>query len=542
MEQDHARQLISQENRFQDFLLDSGYEFLGQYENGPLTFTARNQFIRFDNQYYRINATTDVGFTTTGINGASFINDVTHLVLMDGDTLRQNLAGSDGASLIGFRESNVSNALSQIMRLEDIGVAPPFLGYDEINDLVLMKIQEALGDTNLLHTGSLSISHTPTGLTRGATGLSIRSGQPSTNAGNHGGLVPQVTGVKSAMELYDLGTLDVVALYSDCTLTPREAWKNVSSCTYSSNTATFSSADTIAASLIKVNSVLVTKHAIPCKGIVKSISGKTVTVDMWANSNSTTTTPSDNVGLVINPFNKGWAGNLNIIIPEDTDYITATGLEIGILNKGIQNPNSLNGIDMVVLDGEYGATAGFYAHGATLHSWAYGFLSAGNSNNFVSQSGVTQPYNGFVERSNATVGFRFSNLNAFATEVWAKTENETEVSPSKLTRIIDPNGCDVKKPELILQIGSSIKMPTNYPLGYINVPGITITLPAIADLPQAGYKYTFRLFEIGSYSFLTYNNESQINGYSTFEFTTTKIYQTVDIQFDGTYYQLFGPY
>ncbi|HHB6985111.1 TPA: hypothetical protein ACN7KE_000594 [Klebsiella pneumoniae] len=86
------------ENRFQQFLLSSGYVFLGDYEDGPFQFSARNQYIRYDNQYYRLNAATDVGFTTTGTDATSFANDVTHFVLMDGDTLRQNL-GSGEAGL-----------------------------------------------------------------------------------------------------------------------------------------------------------------------------------------------------------------------------------------------------------------------------------------------------------------------------------------------------------------------------------------------------------------------------------------------------------
>ncbi|SAU29136.1 hypothetical protein [Klebsiella variicola] len=86
------------ENRFQQFLLSSGYVFLGGYENGPFQFSARNQYIRYDNEYYRLNAATDVGFTTTGTDATSFANDVTHFVLMDGDTLRQNL-GSDEKGL-----------------------------------------------------------------------------------------------------------------------------------------------------------------------------------------------------------------------------------------------------------------------------------------------------------------------------------------------------------------------------------------------------------------------------------------------------------
>ncbi|HFT0269565.1 TPA: hypothetical protein ACH1TZ_001328 [Klebsiella pneumoniae] len=90
------------ENRFQAFLDSSGYVFLGDYEDGPFQFSARNQYIRYNNQYYRLNAATDVGFTTTGTDATSFVNDVTHFVLMDGDTLRQELKNtSNPGELIG---------------------------------------------------------------------------------------------------------------------------------------------------------------------------------------------------------------------------------------------------------------------------------------------------------------------------------------------------------------------------------------------------------------------------------------------------------
>ncbi|MDI3222655.1 hypothetical protein QK333_16545, partial [Klebsiella michiganensis] len=90
-----AESLVDKENRFQQFLGDSGYVFLGDYEDGPFQFSARNQYIRFQNQFYRLNKSTDTGFTTTGTDETSFANDVTHLVLMDGDTLRQNLGSSE---------------------------------------------------------------------------------------------------------------------------------------------------------------------------------------------------------------------------------------------------------------------------------------------------------------------------------------------------------------------------------------------------------------------------------------------------------------
>ncbi|MEG8000129.1 phage tail protein, partial [Klebsiella quasipneumoniae subsp. quasipneumoniae] len=71
------------------------------YQDGPFQFSARNQYIRYNNQYYRLNAATDVGFTTTGTDATSFANDVTHFVLMDGDTLRQNLGSGEGLLYIG---------------------------------------------------------------------------------------------------------------------------------------------------------------------------------------------------------------------------------------------------------------------------------------------------------------------------------------------------------------------------------------------------------------------------------------------------------
>ncbi|MCV4872739.1 hypothetical protein OFB47_33625, partial [Escherichia coli] len=46
------------ENRFQQFLNTSGYVFLGDYQDGPFQFSARNQYIRYDNEYYRLNAAT----------------------------------------------------------------------------------------------------------------------------------------------------------------------------------------------------------------------------------------------------------------------------------------------------------------------------------------------------------------------------------------------------------------------------------------------------------------------------------------------------
>lgn len=101
---------LDRANRFEQFILSSGYVFLGDYEDGPFQFSARNQYIRYNNQYYRLNAATDVGFTTTGTDATSFANDVTHFVLMDGDTLRQNLGSGEadlGGALVSIDNATV---------------------------------------------------------------------------------------------------------------------------------------------------------------------------------------------------------------------------------------------------------------------------------------------------------------------------------------------------------------------------------------------------------------------------------------------------
>ncbi|MDU6383070.1 MAG: hypothetical protein E6558_23570 [Klebsiella pneumoniae] len=112
------------EDRFQGFLNSSGYVFLGNYENGPFQFSARNQYIRYDNQYYRLNAATDVGFTTTGTDATSFANDVTHFVLMDGDTIRQNLGSSEeglGDNLIERKLGGSVNAALRYVSVDGFG-------------------------------------------------------------------------------------------------------------------------------------------------------------------------------------------------------------------------------------------------------------------------------------------------------------------------------------------------------------------------------------------------------------------------------------
>lgn len=108
------------ENRFQQFLLSSGYVFLGDYENGPWQFSARNQYIRYDGQYWRLASTAPSNFTTTGVTASTFEVDKLNLVAMDSDVLRQELAGSSGAELVSYSfDKQLANIRSLQSRLND---------------------------------------------------------------------------------------------------------------------------------------------------------------------------------------------------------------------------------------------------------------------------------------------------------------------------------------------------------------------------------------------------------------------------------------
>lgn len=137
MDSDFNLSQTEKEDRFQQFLISSGYVFLGGYEDGPFQFSARNQYIRYNNQYYRLNAATDVGFITSGTTAASFANDVTHFVLMDGDTLRQNLGSSEeglGDTLVTHVQGDIfTGSVREFLNSTIKYVTPELMGYKASN-------------------------------------------------------------------------------------------------------------------------------------------------------------------------------------------------------------------------------------------------------------------------------------------------------------------------------------------------------------------------------------------------------------------------
>ncbi|PXW42087.1 hypothetical protein DET57_11479 [Klebsiella oxytoca] len=110
MESAFVTQLTSQESRFNTFIQSSGYQIVGDYTAGPLTLTEYNQLIRYNNELYKLTATTDIPFTTAGNTDETWTStDAAHFVSVGDAALRQNL----GSSEKGFGTDMVSLAIHE---------------------------------------------------------------------------------------------------------------------------------------------------------------------------------------------------------------------------------------------------------------------------------------------------------------------------------------------------------------------------------------------------------------------------------------------
>lgn len=538
-------QLQQQQSDFDDFLLSSGYAFLGDYEDGPFQFSARNQYTRYAGQYYRLNADTDVGFTTTGTTAASFSNDVSHFVLMDGDTLRQNLASSEDGMGDDLVRANVAHTVGDILRrmrtLGDVGAERPVWGYDTTNDVKIYNSQAVAGADDIMMNGGFFLARKFRGTSRFAVASGIRGGRASVD--DSGAFRAQVVSVSSSLGIANYGLHDGVSDYADALLPALESWETVTSATYTATTVTIDP-ETYSETLKNIlkGDVIRTRHTEKYWGTVQSVNPQTgvITVDMWALRDSPNLTPANNgSGFYVNFIDKVWADNKNVLILPNSAGLYATVGEFGALVQKA-GMGYVNGMDMVLLSGStQDATAAFLARsGASGHGWLYGYNAQGNRFNFYSDSGEVTPYAGFVENSNATVGMKFRNKNTYS-QAWSNSPDLTAVNPSALTAIIGPAGHVFRRPERILTLTASGMLDQFYPTVYVTAAGITLTMPDITQMPVAGYIFKVRLFLAGTYIFNTYQGQTTIDGNPQRTVTTTSARQTIEIQFDGTFWQTF---
>ena len=360
---------LDRANRFEQFLLSSGYVFLGDYEDGPFQFSARNQYIRYNDQYYRLNATTDVGFTTTGTDAISFANDVAHFVLMDGDTLRQKLGSSEegmGGDLVAYKSRTVSQRLSDKVTLTDYPGAVEGRDNDSTAAFVAAYAtgrfvyvpagdwfthtyipNKTFGEGRIWCDGdglypdagervvNPGISHQRNYLYRAETwGNKERAAGWSLMVNNEDGR-PEVSGFNDNT-MANYVNFDQLALFVSMRGSRKFFYTTAANTTYTEFTVT--APEITSEQEVKPGMLISTSHSPRFKGRIMSVdfNTNTITVSKWIAEGNTADgqVPTNGVRALINGADKLWAANFNLFIDANSPAKTGCGLEIDIISDG----------------------------------------------------------------------------------------------------------------------------------------------------------------------------------------------------------------
>jgi hypothetical protein len=391
---DWVTQFNQQESDFQQFLLNSGYQFLGDYENGPYTISTRNQIVRYQNELWRLNAATNPSYITTGVNSTSWAVDVTHLVSVGDANLRQELAtvssiagnnivadprGGTTAQALHFQTVKQHGAKGDGITVEDsyftaaalaapatniAGVSKSALVPHPVSCIVYVNDGEYLLNT-YLDVGNKDVTWV---LSHGAriinpqylNGRAYREGRqvnlyPHGTSGNTTGISarlqkigedltdgPEVIGIIDPSKLASYPDLDMAAIYGEAKLPP--ALTTLSGTTFTATSVTFTTLMTAnAKKILRVGMVIATTGT-RYAGVISGWSSdfQTINVTGWYLYPGTTTpvTPTDGLTCVVNAFTKGWGLNVNAQLDANSyaDYCVAA--EFSVVNNKAYNVNA----------------------------------------------------------------------------------------------------------------------------------------------------------------------------------------------------------
>lgn len=511
MEQEHDRQISSQEARFQQFLLSSGYVFLGDYQDGPFQFSARNQYILYNNQYYRLNAATNVGFTTTGTTAASFANDVSHFVLIDGDTLRQELASGTGTDLIGFQKVKLTDELKKISGLKSLGYAPVFpMGFDSASYGMLYQFKGA--DVTHLFRGSIHAGKKLFGIRNNACVTSFRAGEGSEDQGMWNS---QVTGVSNNLRLAQYGSTDKVGAYGDIAGTIQKAYQApLPAVSFTANG--FYTANTDVLNNAKVGMIMYTDESPRKWNIIASIDKSTGLItgwDNWADS-SAYGTPATGSNVTVDPEGKLWTLNYNLIFPSGGRANQGVIAELGLLNQN-GNSSNVNGIDLVNLpqstsDGDtallirgggYSGSKGWLT-GASIRGYKNYGLWFAYTPEYVAASDIR-----FSTASN--IGIQFTGGHATYSMTFALGGSGT--FKDVLQTMLDPKGFTVRSGRLAAVITGTATLSANIKCYRLNISSAaTITLPNTDGL-SAGHCQELLMYRNTAITIQSFNGTTLVS-------------------------------
>ena len=502
---------LDRANRFEQFLLSSGYVFLGDYQDGPFQFSARNQYIRYNNQYYRLNAATNVGFTTTGTTAASFANDVSHFVLIDGDTLRQELASGTGTDLIGFQEVKLTDELKKISGLQSLGYAPVFpMGFDSASYGMLYQFKG--DDITHLFRGSIHAGKNLFGIRNNACVTSFRAGNGSEDQGMWNS---QVTGVSNNLQLAKYGSSDKVGAYGDIAGTIQKAYQApLPAVSFTANG--FYTANTDVLDNAKVGMIMYTDESPRKWNIIASIDKSTGLItgwDNWADS-SAYGTPATGSNVTVDPEGKLWTLNYNLILPSGGRANQGVIAELGLLNQN-GNSSNVNGIDLVNLpqstsDGDtallirgggYSGSKGWLT-GASIRGYKNYGLWFAYTPEYVAASDIR-----FATASN--IGIQFTGGHATYSMTFALGGSGT--FKDVLQTMLDPKGFTVRSGRLAAVITDTATLSANIKCYRLNISSAaTITLPNTDGL-SAGHCQELLMYRNTAITIQSFNGTTLVS-------------------------------
>ncbi|ENZ8018461.1 hypothetical protein ACHAJG_005375, partial [Klebsiella pneumoniae] len=418
------------------------------------------------------------GFTTTGTTAASFANDVSHFVLIDGDTLRQELASGTGTDLIGFQEVKLTDELKKISGLQSLGYAPVFpMGFDSASYGMLYQFKG--DDITHLFRGSIHAGKNLFGIRNNACVTSFRAGNGSEDQGMWNS---QVTGVSNNLQLAKYGSSDKVGAYGDIAGTIQKAYQApLPAVSFTANG--FYTANTDVLDNAKVGMIMYTDESPRKWNIIASIDKSTGLItgwDNWADS-SAYGTPATGSNVTVDPEGKLWTLNYNLILPSGGRANQGVIAELGLLNQN-GNSSNVNGIDLVNLpqstsDGDtallirgggYSGSKGWLT-GASIRGYKNYGLWFAYTPEYVAASDIR-----FATASN--IGIQFTGGHATYSMTFALGGSGT--FKDVLQTMLDPKGFTVRSGRLAAVITDTATLSANIKCYRLNISSAaTITLP-----------------------------------------------------------------